>query len=61
MSDLHRQIAYFISAYRLAGGAPSAMQAAVLAAFDGAGASDYARGLLLANRLERESAGEGEH
>lgn len=49
----HELIAAFIGAYRISGGEPSAMMAAVLSAFPGAAAADYAAGLILANRAER--------
>lgn len=46
------RVADFIRAYRLAGGDVSAMQAAFLAAVEGATLQDYAAGLVRANGAE---------
>lgn len=53
LPDLHEQIGLFIQGYRQAGGDPSAMQAAVAQAFPRSTPSDFALGLIDANRASR--------
>jgi hypothetical protein len=52
--ELLDALAVFITAYRVAGGAPEGMQRAALEAFPNASGGDYAVALVRANRRERE-------
>lgn len=51
--NLRQHIAEFIAGYRMNRGDPSAMMAAVAAAFPGSSTEDYACALLAANRASR--------
>jgi|GEM_PF-7013565 len=53
--QLIEDVAAFIAAYRTAGRPPAEMKAACLEAVSGSTGSDFAMGLLAANRAERES------